>query len=291
MQNITIQNSPCWTVHPYYCENLSFLNLYIYNPSDSPNTDGLDPESCKDVLVLGTTISVGDDCMAIKSGKYYMSMMHHKPTENVVIRNCKFERGHGSVTVGSEVAGGVTNVRVSRCIFDGTDRGLRIKTRRGRGQRSVLDDILFENIDMNGVHMPFTVNMFYFCDPDGHSDYVQNQNPAPVDEMTPCIGSITGKNINCEGASACILCAFGLPERPIGKLCFENIKAKFLPEGERVPERPVMMDNFDEMSGRSIFARNVKELILKNVEIEGSADKEPELIDVQEKKIENYTTI
>jgi polygalacturonase len=280
VQGITVQNSPCWTIHPYYCDDLSFLNLYIHNPSDSPNTDGLDPESCKDVLVLGTVISVGDDCMAIKSGKYYMSLMHHKETDGVIIRNCKFERGHGSVTVGSEAAGGVRNIRVSQCIFDGTDRGLRIKTRRGRGERSILDDILFENIDMNGVHMPFTVNMFYFCDPDGHSDYVQNQEPAPVDEMTPAIGSITGRNINCKGVSACVLCAVGLPERPIGKLTFENIKASFLPENERVPERPVMMDNFDEMSGRGIYAKNVEELVLNNVEIKGSVDTEPEMINV-----------
>ncbi len=291
VQSVTVQNSPCWTVHPYYSDNLAFLNLYIHNPSDSPNTDGLDPESCKDVLVLGTVISVGDDCMAIKSGKYYMSLMHHKVTENVIIRNCKFERGHGSVTVGSEAAGGVKNVRVSKCIFDGTDRGLRIKTRRGRGERSVLDDILFENINMNGVHMPFTVNMFYFCDPDGHSDYVQNQAPAPVDEMTPSIGSITGRNINCEGISACLLCAFGLPEMPIKELRFENIKASFLPERDRVPERPVMMDNFDEMSGRSIFARNVKRLITHNISIKGSADKEPELINVDDVRLDKLEYI
>jgi polygalacturonase len=268
-------------VHPYYCEDISFLNLYINNPSDSPNTDGLDPESCKNVLVLGTVISVGDDCMAIKSGKYYMSLKHHKVTEDVYIRNCRFERGHGSVTVGSEAAGGVRNVRVSKCVFDGTDRGLRIKTRRGRGERSVLDDILFENIIMDGVHMPFTVNMFYFCDPDGHSDYVQNQNPAPVDEMTPSIGTIAGRNIDCKGVSACMLCGVGLPESPIGRLSFENITLKFLPEGERVPERPVMMDNFDEMSGRSIYAKNVRELVLKNVKIAGSADDAPELINVE----------
>ena len=286
VQNITVQNSPSWTVHPYYCENLSFLNLYIYNPSDSPNTDGLDPESCKDTLVLGTTISVGDDCMAIKSGKYYMSLMHHKPTENIIIRNCKFERGHGSVTVGSEAAGGVKNVRVTQCIFDGTDRGLRIKTRRGRGERSVLDDIIFENIDMNGVHMPFTVNMFYFCDPDGHSDYVQNQAPAPVDEMTPSIGSITGRNINCKDANACILCAYGLPERPIGRLCFENVTASFVPQKDRVPQVPVMMDNFPAMSGKSVFARNVKELVLRNFKVTGSDDAEPELIDVEKQIIE-----
>ena len=280
VQNLTVQNSPCWTVHPYYSDDLSFLNLLIYNPSDSPNTDGLDPESCGNVLVLGTVISVGDDCMAIKSGKYYMSLMHHKETDGIFIRNCKFERGHGSVTVGSEAAGGVRNVRVSQCIFDGTDRGLRIKTRRGRGERSVLDDILFENIDMSGVHMPFTVNMFYFCDPDGHSDYVQNQAPAPVDEMTPSIGSITGRNMNCKGVSACVLCAVGLPEMPIGKLTFENVDVSFLPENERIPERPVMMDNFDEMSGRSIYAKNVDNLVVNNMTIVGSVDTAPELINV-----------
>ena len=289
VQNIKVQNSPCWNLHPYYSEDLKFLNLYIQNPSNSPNTDGLDPESCKDVLVLGTVISVGDDCMAIKSGKYYMAKEHHKVTENVIIRNCKFEKGHGSVTVGSEAAGGVKNVRVSQCIFDGTDRGLRIKTRRGRGERSVLDDIIFENIDMKGVHMPFTVNMFYFCDPDGHSDYVQNQNPAKVDEMTPIIGTIAGRNINCTGAHACVLCAVGLPERPIGKLLFENINVEFLPEGERVPETPVMMDNFDKMSGRSIYAKNVDELVLKNVVIKGSVDKEPELINVAKSQLDEVS--
>ncbi len=289
VQNVTVQNSPCWTVHPYYSDDLSFLNLFIKNPSDSPNTDGLDPESCNNVLVLGTVISVGDDCMAIKSGKYYMSLKHHKVTENVIIRNCLFERGHGSVTVGSEAAGGVKNIRVTQCIFDGTDRGLRIKTRRGRGERSVLDDILFENIEMDGVHMPFTVNMFYFCDPDGHSDYVQNQAPAPVDEMTPSIGLIAGRNISCKGASACVLCAVGLPESPIGELRFENIKVEFLPESQRVPERPVMMDNFDEMSGRSIYAKNARKLVLKNVEIIGAADDAPELTDVDAKDLENVS--
>ena len=287
--NISVQNSPCWTVHPYYCDDISFVNLYINNPSDSPNTDGLDPESCSNVTVLGTVISVGDDCMAIKSGKYYMALKHHKVTENVVIRNCRFERGHGSVTVGSEIAGGVKNVRVSQCIFDGTDRGLRIKTRRGRGKRSLLDDIVFENITMNDVHMPFTINMFYFCDPDGHSDYVQNQEPAKVDDMTPYIGTIIGRGITCNGVNACMLCAAGLPESMIGRLEFTDIRATFLPESERTPQVPVMMDNFDKMTGRSVYAKNVKELVLKNVEITGAADKEPELINVENKVFEEVS--
>lgn len=287
MQDVTVQNSPSWTLHPYYSDNLAFYNLYIQNPNNSPNTDGLDPESCSNISVLGTTISVGDDCMAIKSGKYYMALNHYKPTEHVIIRNCKLEKGHGSVTVGSEAAGGVMDVRVSKCIFDGTDRGLRIKTRRGRGIRSFLDNIVFEDIKMDGVYMPFTVNMFYFCDPDGHSDYVQNQEEAPVDDMTPKIGSITARNMTCTNAQACMICAYGLPEMPIEELNFSNIKVSYLEADKRTPMVPVMMDNFDPMDGRSIFARNVKKLVLKDIEITGATDDAPELINVAARDIDN----
>jgi len=287
MQDVTVQNSPSWTLHPYYSDNLAFYNLYIHNPNNSPNTDGLDPESCSNISVLGTTISVGDDCMAIKSGKYYMALNHYKPTEHVIIRNCKLEKGHGSVTVGSEAAGGVMDVRVSKCIFDGTDRGLRIKTRRGRGIRSFLDNIVFEDIKMDGVYMPFTVNMFYFCDPDGHSDYVQNQEEAPVDDMTPKIGSITARNMTCTNAQACMICAYGLPEMPIEELNFSNIKVSYLDADKRTPMVPVMMDNFDPMDGRSIFARNVKKLVLKDIEITGATDDAPELINVAAREIDN----
>ncbi|MBQ7679474.1 MAG: glycoside hydrolase family 28 protein [Butyrivibrio sp.] len=290
MQNVTVQNSPAWTIHPYYSDHLQFLNLYIQNPSDSPNTDGLDPESCADVLVAGTRISVGDDCMAIKSGKYYMAQAHYKPTVGIRVRNCLLERGHGSVTVGSECAGGVQDVTVKNCIFRETDRGLRVKTRRGRGDRSLLDRILFTNIRMDRVRMPFTVNMFYFCDPDGHSSFVQDQSAAEVTELTPKIGSITARNIVCTGANACLLCAIGLPEMPIGRVELENIRADFLPEGERHAERPVMMDNIEEMSGRSVVVRNCQTLVLKNVSIAGSADDGPELVYVAKREIEglNY---
>ncbi len=107
--------------------------------------------------------------------------------------------------------------------------------------------------------------------------------------MTPAIGTISGRRINSTGASACMLCAVGLPESPIGRLDFEDIKVSFLPEGERIPERPVMMDNFDEMSGRSIYAKNVKELVLKNMKIAGSVDSEPELINVEKTEFEGLS--
>ena len=291
MQSLLVRNSPAWTIHPYYSDHVQLLDMKIWNPEEAPNTDGVDPESCRDVLMLGVQISVGDDCVAIKSGKLYMAQYHLKETDGIEIRNCLFEKGHGSVTVGSEVAGGVKNVHISQCLFLGTDRGVRIKTRRGRGERSVITGMVFENIRMEKVLMPVTVNMFYFCDPDGHTDYVQNQGYLPVDYRTPRIGTIEIKNVTCTDVNASFVCAYGLPEAPIEKLTIEDTKVSFLPEEQRSPKCPIMMDHFEPMSGKSLFVRNAGEVVCRNVTIEGSADREPEVIHVEKQELEGLKYI
>ena len=282
MQGLYIMNSPSWTIHPYYSEDLMFLNNTIINPDNSPNTDGLDPESCENILILGADISVGDDCIAIKSGKYYMALKHYKPAKNIVIRNSIFRKGHGSVTIGSEVAAGVYDVSVEKCIFEGTDRGLRIKTRRGRGEKSVLDNIYFKNIVMKEVCMPFTVNMFYFCDPDGHSDYVQNQNELEVNEKTPRIGKIRVRDVKCVNVKNIFACLYGLPEMPIEEIEIEDISMNFDKDENIEPVVPIMMDNFPTMYKRGIFAKNIKKLILKNIEITGSEDSNPFMENIED---------
>ncbi|WP_026528136.1 glycoside hydrolase family 28 protein [Butyrivibrio sp. VCD2006] len=279
LQGITAVNSPAWAIHPYYSDGIKILGVKILNPDDSPNTDGIDPESCTDVNIIGVNISVGDDCIAIKSGKYYMAQNHYKPTSGVVVRNCRLNRGHGSVTVGSECSGGVSDVKVSRCIFDSTDRGLRIKTRRGRGTKSVVKNILFEHISMRGVRMPFTVNMFYFCDPDGHSEYCQSKEEMEVNEMTPSIRSIRARNIECKDVDVSLLAVYGLPESKVAEIIFENIKAEFKPVKDRTPEVPVMMDGLEKMSGKGIFVRNVRSLVIRDVSIKGSADTKADIED------------
>ena len=289
VQGITVRNSPSWTVHPYYSDDLRFLNLTIQNPYDSPNTDGFDPESCTNVLLLGTKISVGDDCIAIKSGKLYMATAHHKPSSKIEIRNCLLEKGHGSVTVGSEIAGGVNQVHVTNCRFIGTDRGVRIKTRRGRGERSILTDLVFENISMEDVRMPITVNMHYFCDPDGHSSYVQSQEMAPRDYRTPVIGTITLKDVECSGVNTTLVCACGLPESPIERISLENVKASFLPEAERKAGVPVMMDGFEPVSGETLWLKNVTNLKARNVHIQGENILEPEIFGDLKPEYENCT--
>ena len=267
MHGITVQNSPSWTIHPYFSKHLKFIDVKILNPANSHNTDGLDPESCQDVLVLGTYISVGDDCIAIKSGKIYMAQKEKTPTEDMTVRQCCMRDGHGAVTVGSEIAAGVKDVHIRDCMFMNTDRGLRVKTRRGRGKLSVLDDISFENIDMDNVMTPFVVNSFYFCDPDGKTEYVGSRKPLPVDDRTPSIKSLTFKDINAKNCHVAGAYIFGLPESKVEKLTFENINFSYAKDAK--PGVAAMMLGCDEASRQGLIVSNVEKLILKNVNIEG----------------------
>lgn len=267
LHGITVQNSPSWTLHPYFSDDLKFIDIKILNPANSHNTDGLDPESCKNVLVLGVYISVGDDCIAIKSGKIFMGRKHKRPTSNMIVRQCCMRDGHGAVTVGSEIAAGVKDVHIVDCIFLNTDRGLRVKTRRGRGKDSVLDDISFENIDMDNVMTPFVVNSFYFCDPDGKTEYVASKEALPVDERTPAIDRLLFKNINAKNCHVAGAYIYGLPERKIKIVTFENINISYAQDAQ--PGVAAMMLGCDEASKMGIVVNNIEELVLKNVVVTG----------------------
>ena len=267
LQGITVQNSPSWTLHPYFSENLKFVDVKIKNPFNSHNTDGLDPESCKNVEVIGTYISVGDDCIAIKSGKIYMGKKLKKPTENMIVRQCCMRDGHGAVTVGSEIAAGVKEVTIRDCLFMNTDRGLRVKTRRGRGEDSVLDNITFENIDMDNVMTPFVVNSFYFCDPDGKTEYVSSKSPLPIDDRTPSIRRLTFRNIKAENCHVAAAYITGLPERKITCLTFENVTVTYAKDAKSGVA--AMMIGCDESCKAGIHAMNVEKLVLKDVHIDG----------------------
>ncbi len=268
VQGVTVQNSPAWTIHPFLSSNLSFIDLKVRNHKDSPNTDGLDPESCSDIKIIGVEFSVGDDCIAIKSGKLYMGRKLKRPSERFVIRNCKMQHGHGAVVLGSEMSGGVKDIEVSRCIFEKTDRGLRIKTRRGRGEEGVIDGILFDRIKMKEVLTPFVINMFYFCDPDGKSEYVWSKESLPVDEWTPYLGKFHFRRIDCIDCEVAAGCFYGLPEQPIEEVIMEDIRVMFKDQART--GKPAMMSFAQPVSKKGVVAENVNRIHLKNVRIDGS---------------------
>ena len=138
IEGLTLTRSPSWTINPVRCRNVTIDKVTIFNPPDSPNTDGINPDSCANVHISNCHIDVGDDCIAIKSGTEAGDSDKRAPCENVTITNCTMVHGHGGVVIGSEMSGGVRNVVVSNCIFEGTDRGIRLEIaagpRRGGGR-------------------------------------------------------------------------------------------------------------------------------------------------------------
>ncbi|MDE7095559.1 MAG: glycoside hydrolase family 28 protein, partial [Anaeroplasmataceae bacterium] len=158
---IYIHDTPAWNVHPFFSKHLKFLNMRIENPTSMPTTEGLDPDCCEDCLIAGCSFNVGDDCIAIKSGTYELAKKYRQASSDIIIRNNYMASGHGGVVFGSESSGGIHHITVEQCIFKNTDRGLRIKTRRGRGRIGSIDHITFNNIVMDGVKTPFVINMYY----------------------------------------------------------------------------------------------------------------------------------
>ncbi len=267
LQGVKVCNSPSWNLHPYFSEDLKFIGITVTAPADSPNTDGFDPESCKNVLLAGAHFSLGDDCIAIKAGKIYMGSTYKTPCENIEITHCLMENGHGGVTVGSEMAGGVNHVRVHDCLMRNTDRGLRVKTRRGRGKDGVIDEIVFEHVKMEHVGAPFVVNCLYFCDPDGHTAWVQSREKYPVDETTPRVGTVIFRDVQAEDCGACAGYFLGLPEQPIERVELENVTFTFDPQGKAMA--PAMAENVEPCLNRGLIAKYVDHVVMKNVHFAG----------------------
>ena len=148
IEGIKSRNSHLWTINPQFGDNVAVRGVTLINPK-SPNTDGINPESCRNVHISDCHISVGDDCITIKSGRDAQARNIGVPCENITITNCTMMSGHGGVVIGSDMSGGVKRVTISNCVFDGTDRGIRLKSTRGRG--GVVEDIRISNIVMNNI--------------------------------------------------------------------------------------------------------------------------------------------
>ena len=166
------------------------------------------------------------------------------------------------------MAGGVTNLTVNQCVFDSTDRGLRIKTRRGRGKHAVIDGVLFENIKMNNVLTPIVINMWYnCCDPDRYTEYVWSREKFLVDDRTPRLGSFVFRNMVCEDCSVAACYCDGLPEAPIESITLEDISFTYKKDAK--PDMPAMRNHAEFFCRAGMYFDNVTDLTIKNVNVTG----------------------
>lgn len=217
----TFQNSPAWNVHLLMCEDVVVRNCTILNPWFAQNGDGLDIESCRRVEVSDCRVDVGDDAICLKSGKDAEGRRRNRPCEAITVRNCSVQHGHGGLVIGSEMSGGVRDVSVENCDFNGTDVGLRFKTARGRG--GVVENITIRNISMSNIKgAAITFDMFYGGTAWGEGEKV-SASYEPVSETTPQFRDVHIEDVTCHGAKVAIEMR-GLPEMPIEGISIKNAR-------------------------------------------------------------------
>ena len=278
LSGLTLVNSPAWTVHPLYCDHVTVRGVTIRNPADSPNTDGINPNGCADVRIADCLIDVGDDCIAIKAGTE--DTPRKRPCENIIVSGCQMRNGHGGVVIGSETSGCVRNVLVTGCAFQGTDRGIRVKTRRGRG--GVVENLSFSQLLMDGVACPLVMNMRYFCGKGGKEPFVR-AHFMPVDEGTPVIRDVEISGVTAIGVTACAGFLHGLAEMPIERV---NLSRTTVTLARGFPAYPAMMDGAERMEARGLYARNARDIVFSGVRVVGQSGDAYDLDESVRAKIE-----
>ena len=221
----TFQNSPAWCLHPLMSEHITVRNISVKNPWYAQNGDGIDVESCRNVLIENSVFDVGDDALCMKSGRDAEGRKRGMPTENVTIRGCTVYASHGGFVIGSEMSGGVKNIHVSNCTFIGADIGLRFKTTRGRG--GIVENIFIKDIYMKDIPgEAILFDMYYAAkDPiplEGEKRELPKVEFKPVDETTPQFRNFHISNVYCNGAEKAIFIR-GLPEMHVKDIVLENM--------------------------------------------------------------------
>jgi len=217
LEDVTFKNSPAWNLHPLMCTDITLDNVKVLSPEYAQNSDGLDLESCKNVIVKDCTFDVGDDGICIKSGRDEEGRKRGMPTENVIVERCTVYGGHGGFVIGSEMSGGARNIYVHNCQFLGTGNGLRFKSTRGRG--GVVEKIYIDNVSMAKIGGDAILFHLYYGVKRKPGEQIQ---PKPVDETTPSFRDIHISNLNCKGARYGINIS-GLPEMPVKNIWLKNV--------------------------------------------------------------------
>ncbi|RYY40134.1 MAG: glycoside hydrolase family 28 protein [Chitinophagaceae bacterium] len=225
LQGVTFQNSPAWCLHPLMCENLIVRSVQVKNPWYAQNGDGIDVESCRNVLIENSTFDVGDDGICIKSGRDEAGRKRGMPTENLIARNNTVYHAHGGFVIGSEMSGGARNIWVENNTFIGTDIGLRFKTTRGRG--GIVENIFVSNTVMKDIVGEAILFDMYYAAVDPVPLAGEERRPPvvetkPVTEETPQFRNITINGVVCDGAEKGIFVR-GLPEMAIKNIVLENM--------------------------------------------------------------------
>lgn len=248
VRGVTIQNSPKFHLVPTECDGVVIEDVTILAPEHAANTDAIDPSMCVNVVVRRCVIDVGDDNIAVKSGK--RADGREFAALGLTVTDCTFKHGHG-MSIGSEVVGGVKDVVVRDCTFEGTENGIRIKSDRKRG--GTVENVLCENITMKDVAGAITITSYYPKIP--ATDEAQ-----AVTDTTPRYRNITIRNLRGNSTKDAGVIV-GLPESPIEGVLLENISIESKRAGLEIRNaRGVVLQNVKVTpgEGKAIIATNAE---------------------------------
>lgn len=219
ISNVVFQNSPFWNIHPVYCSNVVINNVTILAPRDSPNTDGIDPDSSSNVCIEDNYIATGDDLVAVKSGWDEYGIAYGRPSSGITIRRLVGSSPFAGVAVGSEMSGGIENVVVEHMNLDHTGIGIHIKTNEGRG--GYIRNITVADVNMNVVRIGIKIA----GDVGDHPDQKFDPKAVPVvDELT--VKGVWGEKVQLPGLIR------GLKSSPFTRICLSNIRFEVVREEE-----------------------------------------------------------
>ncbi|MBD3375042.1 glycoside hydrolase family 28 protein [candidate division KSB1 bacterium] len=266
VEGITLKDSPMWNVHLIYSKNIIVRDITV-NSLRAPNGDGIIPDSSEDILIEYNHFQTGDDAVVLKSGLNEEALQIDRPTKNVVVRHFEAKNvrtGSGGIVFGSETSGGIKNVYVYDAYFEGSDRGIRFKTERGRGnviENIFIRDVRMKNIDQQAINF----NTFY-------------SGPEPTGP-SPLIRNIDIKNVTIDGVPEAII-LIGLPEKWLENITLEDIQVVNAEKGVRMQRvKNVKFKNVSVQSKeRAMIAKDVFELFLDQVELKDQAAGEPLLL-------------
>lgn len=213
IQGVTFINSPMWILNPVLCTNVTIEKVTV--ESQGPNSDGCDPESCKNVLIKDCFFNTGDDCIAIKSGRNADGRRINVPSENIVIQGCTMANGHGGVVIGSEISGGARNIFAENCTMNSPllDRALRIKTSSARG--GIIENIYMRNIKVGQVKEQVIIATMFYEDSGAY---------------VPTIRNIEVKNMTVENGGKVGVLLDGYQQSPVQNLRLVDVEIKKVQE-------------------------------------------------------------
>lgn len=270
LEGVTFQNSPAWCLHPLMCQDVTLRNLRVKNPEYAHNGDGMDIESCKNFLIEGCVLDVGDDAICIKSGKDEEGRKRGIPTENGLIRNNIVYNGHGGFVVGSEMSGGARNIFVQNCTFIGTDKGLRFKSVRGRG--GVVEHIYAKDIFMKDIAQEaIFFDMYYFVK---FATDSERDERSVVNVGTPVFRDMHFENIVCNGAKKGVFVR-GLPEMRVKNIIMENMVLKAEKGAELIDADGIVMKNVQlitESTNPVLLVDNSSAVTFSNIDYNRNSD-------------------